>query len=247
LVVVLAESGRVAQARRTVADHGPDDVAVIPGMRGWAQAWVLAGSGQLRAARELAVQTARDTAAAGAVSTAMWYLADAGRMGAEKAAAEFAESLAANVGSELTAARLMGIRARADGAVEPLLAAAEAHLAVGVFGHAAELAESAAARATRSRSRNAEPLLRQAGRLAAQARAKLGPGPPQSALPAGLTRREAEIARLAAQGLRDKDIAEELTLSVRTIESHLATTYRKLNIASRRELAGALNGTTAAR
>jgi DNA-binding NarL/FixJ family response regulator len=90
-------------------------------------------------------------------------------------------------------------------------------------------------------------LLRQAGRLAAQARAKLGPGPPQSALPAGLTRREAEIARLAAQGLRDKDIAQALTLSVRTIESHLATTYRKLNIASRRELDGALNGTIPAR
>ena len=142
---------------------------------------------------------------------------------------------------------MMGIRARAEGAVEPLLAAAEAHLAVGVFGHAAELAESAAVRATRSRSLNAQSPLRLAGRLAAQARAKLGHEKPPSALSAGLTRREAEIARLAAQGLRDKDIAEALTLSVRTIESHLATTYRKLNIASRRELDGALNGTNPAR
>ena len=56
-------------------------------------------------------------------------------------------------------------------------------------------------------------------------------------------RREAEIARLAAQGLRDKDIADELVLSVRTVESHLATTYRKLRITSRRELVDALNAT----
>src|SRR5664280_1758619 len=59
-------------------------------------------------------------------------------------------------------------------------------------------------------------------------------------LPEQLTRREAEIAQLAAQGMRDKDIADELVLSVRTVESHLATAYRKLGIASRRELVEAL-------
>ena len=61
-----------------------------------------------------------------------------------------------------------------------------------------------------------------------------------AALPEQLTRRESEIAQLAAQGLRDKDIADELVLSVRTVESHLATAYRKLGIASRRELVEAL-------
>ena len=40
--------------------------------------------------------------------------------------------------------------------------------------------------------------------------------------------------------MRDKDIADELVLSVRTVESHLATAYRKLGIASRRELVEAL-------
>src|SRR5664279_2726031 len=59
-------------------------------------------------------------------------------------------------------------------------------------------------------------------------------------LPEQLTRREAEIAQLAAQSMRDKDIADELVLSVRTVESHLATAYRKLGIASRRELVEAL-------
>ncbi|HEY5878310.1 MAG TPA: LuxR C-terminal-related transcriptional regulator [Nakamurella sp.] len=244
LVVVLAESGRLDEARKVLADNGPDDVAVIPGMRGWAQAWLLARSGRVRAAGELAAQTAREAAGVGALTTAMWYLADASRMGAQKLAADIAESLAGNVGSNLSSARLLGIRARADGRSAPLLAAAEAHLSVGMFGHAAELAELAAGQAARSDTRTAGSLVRRAGEVAAHAGAALGlsasSGKPR--LPVQLTRREAEIARLAAQGLRDKDIADELVLSVRTVESHLASTYRKLHIASRRDLIAALEG-----
>ena len=74
-------------------------------MGGWAQAWVLARSGRVRAAGELAAQTAREAAAAGALTTAMWYLADASRMGAQKLAADVAESLAGGVGSDLSSAR----------------------------------------------------------------------------------------------------------------------------------------------
>jgi DNA-binding NarL/FixJ family response regulator len=85
-------------------------------------------------------------------------------------------------------------------------------------------------------------LIGRAREVAGRAAAALGQGasstPP--VLPEQLTRREIEIARLAAQGLRDKDIADELTLSVRTVESHLASAYRKLHIASRRELIEAL-------
>jgi DNA-binding NarL/FixJ family response regulator len=55
-----------------------------------------------------------------------------------------------------------------------------------------------------------------------------------------LTRREQEVARLAQTGLSSQAIAERLYLSVRTVDSHLARTYHKLGITSRRELAGAL-------
>lgn len=54
--------------------------------------------------------------------------------------------------------------------------------------------------------------------------------------PAQLTRREKEISRLAAQGLTDREIAEELVLSLRTVEGHLYRVYAKLNISSREEL-----------
>ncbi len=55
-----------------------------------------------------------------------------------------------------------------------------------------------------------------------------------------LTRRELEVASLAALRLTDREIAGELYLSVRTVESHLARTYRKLGVSSRRQLAAAM-------
>jgi ATP/maltotriose-dependent transcriptional regulator MalT len=55
-----------------------------------------------------------------------------------------------------------------------------------------------------------------------------------------LTEREREIARLAARGMSNGEIAKELYLSVKTIEVHLTHAYGKLGITSRRELRAAL-------
>ncbi|HKV09899.1 MAG TPA: response regulator transcription factor [Thermoanaerobaculia bacterium] len=52
-----------------------------------------------------------------------------------------------------------------------------------------------------------------------------------------LTRREADIAHLVGQGLSNKDIAQQLGLSVTTVRSHLNRIYEKLGTASRVELA----------
>ena len=51
-----------------------------------------------------------------------------------------------------------------------------------------------------------------------------------------LTAREAEVATVAATGLRSREIADELGLSSRTVDLHLGRIYRKLGIASRTEL-----------
>jgi len=48
-----------------------------------------------------------------------------------------------------------------------------------------------------------------------------------------LTRREREIARLVAEGASNKSIAERLVISVRTVESHVESLMRKLDVASR--------------
>lgn len=52
-----------------------------------------------------------------------------------------------------------------------------------------------------------------------------------------LTRREREIAVLAARGLTNKEIASVLVISVRTVDNHLSNAYSKLGITTRGELA----------
>jgi two-component system, NarL family, response regulator NreC len=54
--------------------------------------------------------------------------------------------------------------------------------------------------------------------------------------PADLSEREAEVLRLIARGLTNREIAERLFLSVRTIESHRARLQRKLDLTRRSEL-----------
>jgi DNA-binding NarL/FixJ family response regulator len=51
---------------------------------------------------------------------------------------------------------------------------------------------------------------------------------------------ELRVAQLAAEGRSNKEIADELFLTVRTVESHLSAVYRKLMIRSRGGLAKAL-------
>jgi DNA-binding NarL/FixJ family response regulator len=50
-----------------------------------------------------------------------------------------------------------------------------------------------------------------------------------------LTDRELEVLRCAAQGLTNYDIAQQLTVSVRTVEAHLTHVYNKLGVSSRTE------------
>jgi DNA-binding CsgD family transcriptional regulator len=56
-----------------------------------------------------------------------------------------------------------------------------------------------------------------------------------------LTPQERQVAALASEGLRNRDIAQTLFMSVRTVEFHLTATYRKFGVTSRMQLAGALH------
>jgi DNA-binding NarL/FixJ family response regulator len=57
----------------------------------------------------------------------------------------------------------------------------------------------------------------------------------QEAPPVGLSKREAEILRLVAQGKSNKDIADLLSLSEQTIKNRLSAVYHKLKVANRAE------------
>jgi DNA-binding CsgD family transcriptional regulator len=56
----------------------------------------------------------------------------------------------------------------------------------------------------------------------------------------GLTPSEERIAKLAADGSTNPQIAQSLFLTIKTVEGHLSNAYRKLGVAGRRELPGAL-------
>lgn len=93
---------------------------------------------------------------------------------------------------------------------------------------ALELARSAGARAI---ARRAHEELSATGE-------KLRPLFPEGA--GSLTPSELRVAELAAEGLSNREIAQTLLLTVKTVEMHLSRAYRKLDIASRTELPRAL-------
>ena len=57
---------------------------------------------------------------------------------------------------------------------------------------------------------------------------------------AALTPSELRVAELAARPLRNRDIAQALFITEKTVERHLAHVYTKLEINSRRDLPTAL-------
>ena len=51
--------------------------------------------------------------------------------------------------------------------------------------------------------------------------------------PAGLTTREVEVLRLVTQGLTNEQVAEQLVISPRTVNTHLTSIYGKIGVTSR--------------
>lgn len=63
---------------------------------------------------------------------------------------------------------------------------------------------------------------------------------------AALTPSERRVARMAAQGMANKEIAQALFVTVKAVEMHLSNSYRKLGIRSRTQLSDALAETEVA-
>ncbi|HTP21308.1 MAG TPA: response regulator transcription factor [Solirubrobacteraceae bacterium] len=102
-------------------------------------------------------------------------------------------------------------------------------LGAGALGYVLkESAESELVEAIR-RAASGDPYLNP--RLGARVAAEPPPG-----LPDGLTEREAEVLRMIALGHTNAEIAEQLYLSVRTVETHRAHIQQKLRLGSRSEL-----------
>lgn len=71
----------------------------------------------------------------------------------------------------------------------------------------------------------------------ARTRAELGRIGGRAPSPAGLTPTEERVAELVTRGRTNREVADELFLSVKTIEANLTHIYRKLGVSSRHQLA----------
>ncbi|WP_329082922.1 helix-turn-helix transcriptional regulator [Streptosporangium sp. NBC_01469] len=238
LTRALAISGDVAAARQALADllaqRHPTLLFMEPEI-GLARAWIAAAEGAVSGAVALAHEAAalaagRDQPAHEvlALHTAVCFgdrtvagrlakLADRVDGPRAPAAAAHAAALAADDGHALHEASLL-LEQMGD-----LLSAADAE-AQAVLVHTRH-GRRGAALASAARSH----------RLALACEGARTPALAVAARPLPLTPREREIATLADQGLSNRDIAERLVVSVRTIENHLYRINIKLGTTNRSE------------
>jgi DNA-binding NarL/FixJ family response regulator len=101
-----------------------------------------------------------------------------------------------------------------------------------------EAATTAATAAYRTAVRlEAEPLRKALEGLARRARLNLGFSAPHARADGGLTPREREVLRLLVEGRSNRQIAEELFISGKTVSVHVTRILTKLGVHSRRDAA----------
>jgi DNA-binding CsgD family transcriptional regulator len=201
-----------------------------------------AARGELDRARAILARGAEVAATAGMASSEALLLTEIARFGDPALVAPRLAELAEVCDGRFAPARARFAAALAADEPAELLGAAADLEAIGAELLAAEAATAAAAAYTRAAD------ARRATAASQRARALLDRcGPARTPLLAAgqatatLTVRERDIALAAARGGSSQEIAEQFSLSVRTVENHLYRAYAKLGVASRRELAAALS------
>ena len=264
LATTLLERGRIAEARAALARAGDPDV-LADGVRFWlnARLELLVAEGEAQEALATADRIARDYPHTENPAVGQWRSLKAqaldrlGRTDEALALAAEEVELARSFGAPWTLGRSL----RVLGTLERDGGLGHLQEAVAVLeGSPARLecAKALAALGTRLRhlrqpTEAREPLRRAlqladacgAGGLAEQVRTELyaaGARPRTTALQGveALTASERRVADLAAEGGTNRDIAQTLFVTPKTVEVHLSNVYRKLGIRSRRELAPAL-------
>ncbi|GAA3231752.1 LuxR family transcriptional regulator [Actinocorallia longicatena] len=195
-----------------------------------ARPWVSAAEGDLDAARAEALSAAESFARGGLAGPALSAFHDLLRLGVRD---DRLAGLAAGHDGELAA--VLGAHAAARDGAE-LAAAADGFERLGMLLHAAEVQVQAAEEwRLAGESRRAAFCAARAWRLAGRCQGAASPALRRLRAPE-LTRRELQIAHLAAEPSSSRDISERLTLSVRTVDNHLHAVYAKLGVTGREEL-----------
>jgi DNA-binding CsgD family transcriptional regulator len=206
-----------------------------------AQAWAAVAAGDMPAARRLLEDAATQGQTVGDLVGAAAALHGLARLGHAKEVATPLAALGAQMEGELVVARVDHTEALAKGDAKRLLAAAGAFEAMGADLLATEAAADAAVAWRRDgQPKEAAAAERRAGILAGACQGAITPALQMIETRARLTQAEREAALLAAAGRSNKEIADELFLSVRTVENRLQRVYEKLGVSSRADLTDAL-------
>jgi len=206
-----------------------------------ARAWTLACQGEPAAAVRVLQRAAARLRADGLHAHELLALYDLVRLGQPQLAAARLAELAPVVGGRATALVIRhaaAAAAEAAEAAEELFAVAREFAVLGYLLFAAE----AAAGAVRIFRTARDPRALAASTLMADVLSRCGTlrTPALLAIQPTLTVRERQVAELAAEGVRSREIADRLYLSPRTVENHLQRVYTKLGVNGRVELAPAL-------
>ncbi len=206
------------------------------------EAWARTALGDRKAARRLRQDAAALADAQGQPLVAVHVHHAGVRTGDHAAACRLLET-APCVGGTFASAARDHARALLDGDAAGMSSAAEAFVRIGAHAQAADAFAQASRRAEHC---GADELARQlTTSVLAEQRAVGGLDTPairSIATGMGLTRRQQHVARLAATGRSNREIADELGISIRTVESHLDAAFRRLGISTRHALASRLLG-----
>ncbi|GAA4487260.1 LuxR C-terminal-related transcriptional regulator [Rhodococcus olei] len=235
--------GRVENAKTTVAagvERYGRHTAVFGPMFEIGKAWEAAGQGET----SRAITTARGAA-------------DAAAQSGQFAVEALALHLATRFGDPTTAPRLAELAERCDGVFVTLAADQAAAFEAGdgdelsrvarefekigaLLDAADAAAQAAVAYSNSGRRRESLDAGATANTLAEQCDHATTPAILEAARPLPLTSREREVASMVAVGMSNREIAERLCVSVRTVEGHIYRACMKLDVADRSGLADSL-------
>jgi len=205
------------------------------------RAYVLALHGQHTLARDILRHAAADAGSTGRFALEAAVLHDLARLGDASLVVDRIRELGDWVDGAYLPARLAHAEALVSSDAAGLAAAADAFESIGALLLASEAAAAAARAFTRDGlSRRASEARQRAIRLADACEGARPAALSDDTEVTPLTRREREVAELAANGLTSREVAEKLFVSTRTVENHLQRAYEKLGVRGRAELTEAL-------